>query len=122
MTDTGLPELPEGYLWRVRHRRIYNGFYVASVVDSGKLQVVLIRKWWETRHNIEMGTPWYRKASTYTESTEIESELFAEDCQGSHPIAVRNAANRIMKRWEGQKIRDSLIGDYPPKKLEVEND
>lgn len=119
MTDTGLPELPEGYFWRVRHhktRRLgayYGTFYLT---DEKRLQVQLIHRKVTTHTRTEKRM---FRTVTITDVDAREVELFTEDAQGTNPIAVRNAANRIAKQWARAKERDALVGDYPPKKFDV---
>lgn len=123
-TETGLPALPEGYFWRVRHRlyRPYKDYDWMST-DTTRLQVLLMKTVSGTRTEDVWPKPWYRRnPRRVTTPYTLEDTQFVEDCEGTHSIAVRNAANRIMKRWEKAQVRDSLVGDYPPKTLEVEND
>lgn len=124
MTETGLPALPEGYFWRVRHHRTWDqGYRFGVIVDSTRLQVLLMRPVSGTRTEKVYPKPWYRRTHQETEVSYTSEDIqFVEDAEGTHPIAVRNAANRIMKQWEKAKVRDALVGDYPPKTLEVEND
>lgn len=122
MTETGLPALPEGYFWRVRHHETYDWAYYdyRTQVDKSRLQVLLIKTFSGTRTEKVYPKPWYQR--THKEITTpytSEDIQFVEDAEGTHAIAVRNAANRIMKRWEKAKVRDALVGDYPPKTLEV---
>lgn len=120
-TETGLPELPEGYFWRVRHRR-YRPFEKYDWVDTDttRLQVLLIKTFSGTRTEKVYPKPWYRRTHKEIEVPYTSEDIqFVEDAEGTHTIAVRNAANRIMKRWEKAKVRDALVGDYPPKTLEV---
>lgn len=121
MTDTGLPTLPEGYFWRVRHRLYYPaGFYEFAHTDKTRLQVQLIHKYEVTRTGTSTHRNWFGKyvQRPYERIDLVENELFTEDTEGTNPIAVQNAANRIVKLWEKAKERDALIGDYPPKSLE----
>lgn len=120
-SETGLPALPEGYFWRVRHHETYDWAYYGhhTQVDKSRLQVLLLKTFSGTRTEKVYPKPWYRR--THKEITTpytSEDIQFVEDAEGTHAIAVRNAANRIMKRWEKAKVRDALVGDYPPKKLE----
>ena len=117
-TETGLPALPEGYFWRVRHHRtlLYTYYGERYHTDTSRLQVELIHRSTET--NYITGRKWFRTVRTEDESVKEQVE-FVEDAEGTHAIAVRNAANRIMKQWEKAKVRDALVGDYPPKTLEV---
>lgn len=123
-TETGLPALPEGYFWRVRHRRLhpYINWPQAVETDRSCLQVLLIKTFSGTRTEEVWPKPWYRRTPReITTPYTTEDIQFVEDCEGTHAIAVRNAANRIMKRWEKAKMRDALVGDYPPMTLEVKN-
>lgn len=119
MNETGLPALPEGYFWRVRYREGYiPGSYYYTEVDKTRLQVVLIKTTPGNRTEKVYPKPWYRR--THQEITTpytCEDTQFVEDCEGTHPIALSNAANRIMKRWDKAKVRDALVGDYPPRTL-----
>jgi len=54
----------------------------------------------------------YRETDAITDKV-----LYKEEIRGTKPIAVLNAANRIVKQWTRDKEMSSLIGDYPPKKL-----
>lgn len=117
--ETGLPALPEGYFWRVRHHEAYN-WSGLTYVDKSRLQVLLIKTFSGTRTEKVYPKPWYRRTHKGIEVPYTSEDIqFVEDAEGTHTIAVRNAANRIMKRWEKAKVRDALVGDYPPKTLEV---
>lgn len=118
---TRLPALPEGYFWRVRHRlyQVYAS-YEWTATDTTRLQVVLMKITTGTRTETELSKPWYRRKARKIETPWTSQDVqLVEDAEGTHPIAVSNAANRIMKRWEKAKVRDALVGDYPPKKLET---
>lgn len=83
--------------------------------DKTRLQVQLVHKYavnesWNEKK-------WFR-TRTVTHESIRQTELFTEDAQGTNPIAIRNAANRIINLWGKAKERDALVGDYPPKKLE----
>lgn len=118
VTDTGLPKLPEGYFWRVRHWREYIGYGLYNT-KKNKLQVQLIHKYTYSRPDYKRVRNWFgRKVyKKYTLTDAVESDVFTEDTLGTNKIAVQNAANRIVKLWEKAKERDALIGDYPPKSL-----
>lgn len=120
--ETGLPKLPEGYFWRVRHHRetAMNSYYGNPYIweDKTRLQVQLVNAKKHTEVTSER--KWFRTVEATRETTR-EVVLFTEDAQGTNPIAVRNTANRIMNLWIKAKERDALVGDYPPKKLEVGN-
>lgn len=95
--DTGLPLLPHGMFWRVKRER---------VIDP-PIRIELRAKTWygsrEIRHSwvdtIDEGAILHAAAFCY--------EQWREEC------ATRRA-NRARSRQ-----LDDLIGDYPPKKLEV---
>lgn len=119
--ETGLPALPEGYFWRVRHHRTWDqGYHYGVITDTTRLQVLLIKTSSGTRTEEVWPKPWYRRTPREITTPYTSEDIkFVEDAEGTHAIAVRNAANRIMKQWEKAKVRDALVGDYPPKTLEV---
>jgi hypothetical protein len=122
MGETGLPALSEGYFWRVRHHRtrLYTYYGESYRTDTSRLQVLLIKTLSGTRTEKVYPKPWYRRTAREISTPYTSEDIqFVEDAEGTHVIAVRNAANRIMKRWEKAKVRDALVGDYPPKTLEV---
>lgn len=117
---TGLPALPEGYFWRVRHRQYRpTNRYDWWDTDTSRLQVLLMRTVSGVTTEQRWPKPWYRLSPrVITVPYTSEDVQYVEDAEGTHPIAVRNAAYRILKQWEKAKVRDALIGDYPPMKLE----
>lgn len=122
MSDTGLPILPEGYFWRVRHYREYIETSFGPVryrEDKTRLQVQLIHRYELTRTYTNSHRSWFGRYvdKPYRKVDVIEEALFTEDTLGTNKIAVQNAANRIVKLWEKAKERDLLVGDYPPLSL-----
>lgn len=120
-SETGLPKLPENFFWRVRHRRhnVTGMFDTFTRTDTTRLQVQLIHKYTSTSLRNTQKRNWFgRKVWTAEYYEDVaENALFTEDTQGTNPIAVKNAANRITHLWEKAKVRDALIGDYPPNSL-----
>lgn len=117
MTDidvkTGLPKLPEGYVWVVDHPQEYDGWGFSK--DTSKLEVSL-RK---LKVTTETTGRWPFKKTAEKEVASLFDWGLREVCRGTAPIAVLNAANKVLKRWENQKKINSLMGMYPPKKLDV---
>lgn len=120
-TATGLPALPDGYFWRVRHHRtaVMGTLDYFTRTDTSRLQVQLIHKYTLNQPRSIKKRNWIGRKVWVTEYYEdvAENSLFTEDTLGTNKIAVQNAANRIMKLWEKAKERDALIGDYPPLSL-----
>ena len=116
-TATGLPKLPDDYFWRVRHHRIQvqGSLDYFTRTDTSRLQVQLIHKYTLTKPRTIQKRNWFgRKVWTtgYYEDV-AENAVITEDALGTNPIAIQNAANRIMKLWAKAKERDRLVGDYP---------
>lgn len=132
--NTGLPELPEGYFWRVdqplslpkKEYPIYGGYTPRPTPDKSRLRIYLVQtikgsnKVRQYRGKNRF-TRWITANETVQVDASFEREVtrYGEDCKGRNAIAVRNAAKRIMKRWNADKEASKLVGDYPPKKLEA---
>ena len=121
---TNLPELPEGYFWRVGHPVDYErSFYSTTRLNESKLHVSLIEDYSETTvSRVNRGknalTNWFFAGETVkqTETLQATIELYSRECKGVHAQAVVNAANSILKEWTKRRETAKLIGDYPPKK------
>lgn len=129
---TNLPELPEGYFWRVAHPLKSDGYsysqggwghYQNFVADKTRLKVSLIEDYSETTvSRVNRGknalTNWFFAGETVkqTETLQTTIELYSRECKGVHQQAVVNSANSILKEWTKQQETAKLIGDYPPKK------
>ena len=120
---TNLPELPEGYFWRVRHPSYHDVWWYSVREDESKLHVSLIRN--ITRiHNTRVNRGknsftnfWFAGETVQVSNTSEETRtLFSRECKEVSPQAVVNAANSILKEWTKQQETAKLIGDYPPKK------
>lgn len=120
---TNLPELPEGYFWRVRHPSYHDVWGYSVREDESKLHVSLIEDYSETTvSRVNRGknalTNWFFAGETVkqTETLQATIELYSRECKGVHAQAVVNAANSILKEWTKRRETAKLIGDYPPKK------
>ncbi len=90
-TATGLPELPEGYFWRVKFDRV------------------------EIRKKLRWGSTLECRGylrSLSMPGTDIAGAILAE--------AETTADYWRCNRFRDSLVRDSLVGDYPPKKLNTE--
>lgn len=89
---TGLPELPEGYFWRVTAR--YNHY----TGEFAGLYVALMRRekrWWGGHSEYEiMG-----------DAERLEA--------GRNTVVV--TAEAVYRRWQCARERVQYVGDYPPK-------
>lgn len=94
--NTGLPELPEGYFFRVAKRSTYSEYYYVTVYRKVKKKRFFF---WTYEKDVE----------------QIFNNMI-------HPTLnernIRDAAYKCVQDWDNWKARDtSLLGDYPPKKL-----
>lgn len=94
---TGLPELPDGYFWRVT--RVGGKGYANALYLSIRRKVLFF----SVRVEYGMVRP-YSWAPTVEEG-------------------LRKRAKSILEDWQESAIShprlDTVLGDYPPKKLEV---
>lgn len=89
---TGLPELPEGYFWRVK---------------TGPLGIF---PWVELRKKTRFG------------SKKIDGSWWSGNNFRSIEAEIVYLASRIFEQFEVAQERESkyhLIGDYPPKSIEI---
>jgi len=99
--STGLPELPTGYVWKIRQHDWSNDFFPGSSLGK-KLKVEIWRGNLYSYYPAEEGVLAY-----------------------ANNESIRKAANKVMRRFNRelakQKKQDYLkafTGTYPPKKLE----
>lgn len=135
MNETGLPEVGEGYRWRIAPLLMPNRFSMAYNYHPTKLTIHLEElsplKAKDVSFENEPVTPedkevveYVKKKSLFGRERIVQvrfrswDKVDSEPLKGNHAIAASNAANRIMKRRAADKVRQSLIGVYPPKKLE----
>lgn len=114
--NTGLPELPEGYFWRVGHPKEY--VYGFTFEDTSKLAVRLM--WEQPDREVEdKRNKIVQKLVPRPKRYEPQDPLTvdAQECKGTSDRAILDAANVIMKRWKAKAKMHSKLGDYPPKKL-----
>lgn len=126
---TGLPEIPEDHQWVVGPIRnvyppgtmFYGGVHYATTDEdeSRKASQVRLEKISTVTHQLK-GTVWERlfkrtpQPVLYTNTSLVDSQR----SEGTHPIAIRNAAQCIMKRLEAKREASRHYGVYPPKRLE----
>lgn len=118
--NAGLPDLPESHRWVISPKRISSesGYFW---FDDPKILNISIERFSVQQVSVSKkmkGLFGRKKKIKSLESREVTEKLISIELQGNNPIAARNAANRAMKEFEALKMRDSLIGTYPPKKLE----
>lgn len=99
---TGLPALPEGQFWRVKPER-YTGKAWLYLMQRGEIvrpARTERRWWWRTVEHPEVRTP-------------------AEWEVDGHPIVEANPGGVL---WAARRLIDKqgIFGDYPPKRLEVD--
>lgn len=118
--NTGLPDLPDGHRWVIAPKRISSGggyFWF----DDPKILNISIERFSVQQVSVSKkvkGLFGRKKKIKSLEARELTEKLISVELQGNNPIAARNAANRAIKEFGALKMRDSLIGTYPPKKLE----
>lgn len=107
--ETGLPELPEGYFWRIAK---WNPA-ITERVSIAIMEIGTKRHWFKT-------VPWnweFYSISCY--AVELEQ---SEDPESFVREIAADVYRVASKKWLGQKQRDRIeriYGDYPPKKLET---
>lgn len=94
--ETGLPELPEGYFFRVH-----------TLFSGSRFHYVTIYRKVEKRHFFF----WTR--------TEDHKQIFSEMVHdGLNERSILRAARGCLDQWAEWKTGNpDLLGDYPPKKL-----
>jgi len=92
---TGLPELPEGYFFRVHKQSSYSKYHYVTMFRKKQKRFLF----WTYTRNVEL-----------IFNDMIHPTLTKEN--------VRQAAINCTRQWERWKSSDgSLVGDYPPKSL-----
>jgi len=107
---TGLPELPEGHFWRVAHPLEAWGF---GECDHARLQVEL-RVTTTVTSQVKTGRFFGEWMTVQKESSSV---VVTENCDGTSPADVLEAARRAMENFEARQAAHALVGDYPPKQL-----
>jgi hypothetical protein len=137
--STGLPALPEGQYWRVSNDYNVRGAYPERFVSVNLMRVTHIRK----RRYIDFlfEIPWgYIEYDEHTlldespvwsetpHSPEWVSNNLQVDLRDGYPMAtideltptmILKTAEELLARYKKKQENLSLLGDYPPKKLEV---
>lgn len=117
--NTGLPQLPEGYFWRVDHPNSYGDWSPFQLEDKTTLQVRLMMELPDKAQ--EDGRHWLIKRIFPLDNTATPQDplsLYKRKCKGMSNQAIVNAAYQILKQQSHDKRVASKLGDYPPKKLE----
>lgn len=129
--ETGLPELPEGYRWRVTDEVLNPYAHLGHLYQKSdhKLRVVLEElgetpkteitpnsawRWWnfvQRTTEITYGVPIWRRLYDQ-ETAEVSAEAVL--------VAAKKVFDRLDRVLKSDAAREGLIGVYPPKKLEVE--
>ena len=111
---TGLPQLPPGQYWEVQRKVEYTS---GKFTLYGKGLTVLLRQELHLDETPAKKHWWSKQPETVTRRD--SRALASADAHGTAPIAVLNAANRIMNNRAKDAKLNALVGIYPPKKLEV---
>lgn len=131
---TGLPELPENHFWRIWstsediygwHRFVESGVYVeivefTSYVSSRKEWVV----WPFYKRTIEMeGQQQQRLVSAAIRIPIAKGSIERRnaDLEEVTEELILETAIEVYEKWSKKKAAASLLGDYPPKKIEAES-
>lgn len=134
MTETGLPELPEGLVWAVR-----NFTYRADYVPENNYWLHIERhtKRMQVRHPTEEVTRQVKKRTWYgraymvdvTSFDEVRREYEVTDknviakahlgTQGADvtPARIFTAAEKLLAEYNETERVKGLLGEYPPKVL-----
>lgn len=119
--ETGLPVLPEGQFWSVREMG-WHGIQVALMTRM-KYDYPGERSFWDII--------FFRKVPNQSrmEDIRIDSRILqVDDIDGERknlklseitPEIIRNTAIRILDNRAKIRAAHNLLGDYPPKKLEI---
>lgn len=141
--ETGLPQLPEDYYWRVQKETTrwgaFNDYFVVEIVHRwvrkekrrGDIFFGFIPWGWyettivETQVEISQGV-WDRTKPRDEEADDkftgivfvLDTEKYeAKDSDFVTAEDILMAANRAMERFTMKRAADALIGNYPPNKL-----
>lgn len=126
---TGLPEIPEDHQWVVGPIRniyppgtmFYGGVHYTTIDEdeSRKASQVRLERISKVTHEpyVTFWESLFGKAPEPTVYTNI-SLVDSQRSEGTHPIAIRNAAQCIVKRLEAKRTAGQYYGVYPPKRLE----
>lgn len=114
---TGLPEVPEGYSWRIKHPDWRN--FGLDVVDEKQIVIQLVQKIHKLV-KVEVPGSWYWPFNKKVDKTKPFARVFGERYLGKTPSpeSILEAATEIMTDFNNRNRMLSYIGIYPPKKLE----
>lgn len=124
--ETGFPALPEGFFWRIRNANqplyMFPGVVADTQADRFDEFVVCIM-----REGPMVPTPVYRNGWQRfllgMEKTVLKQhpplEIYSRPvCGVATAESIRDAALALLDVFNAAKLRERLLGDYPPKKLE----
>lgn len=110
--ETGFPEVPEGYYWKVKD---FNDNWLGHYIVLDLMESVTEKKFWRGVVQVE-----YCRA----ESSILYRE-FADATPEERRLALLGLADKIMEKRAERLYREAqkkdienLLGTYPPKKLE----
>lgn len=133
-SETGLPTLPEGYRWFVSDKIrapkddpawgcvYFDGF----VFSPTRLRVVLQKRHEKLSINADRNPKkhWWNREPGFIDRLDVDWKISQqEETDGISAAAVSAAAavayGRFVDARAADDLRNSLVGAYPPKKLEV---
>ena len=121
--DTGLPALPKSQYWQVLERSPYEAFTFVNRVNTGPVLRLMEKRRVTIKHSR------YVLFFNFRYNEEVEQEYCIEEetitngedsilVDGLTPELIRIAADKIVTHQAKIARGLSLLGDYPPKKLE----
>lgn len=127
---TGLPEIPEDHQWVVGPIRnvyppgtmFYGGVHYATTDEDASRKASQVRLEKISTATQQLKSTFWERLFKRTPPPVVHTHTSLVDSQrseGTHPIAIRNAAQCIVKRLEAKRVAEQYYGVYPPKKLEV---
>jgi hypothetical protein len=111
-TDTGLPVLPDGFFWRVEGRTTFYGH-----PEKPNVRLMRTVKFTDSRVTVPGRWPWSAGVpAVQTRNEPVLVKPLPDEFTEEH---IRKAALDVWDRWQVVKAREALVGDYPPKRLEI---
>lgn len=132
---TGLPELPEGYVWHIKEHEIrieelrwtnwrshsFSGLYDRPFKWETREVSSKVKKWWRFPKTVT--TTEYR--DQYGEPVRVkrydERDSYGYTLEKPDPVTKDNLLERceaVYTEWQEQIEREKLYGLYPPNKFE----
>lgn len=123
--ETGLPRLPEGWRWEVREYFPHVAGYGWGLYGQSHLVPASSKELWVRLSNRTEKTSrplrkhWWSK--TPDPVVEVNWDVKYNELTQGTAVAVFNAANKIYNRWQDDIDKRKLVGDYPPKSINANN-